>query len=197
MNLDGLYDRAVAAPGWLSHLEVSGPIDSGYLIWRDDAQAVCEEKLKRWMKQTEFQGGIELANAETQEERIEAVANRIKEIEIRCQSMDPIIAEAYREHLRYRHLVLLRSELRLHLEPKERIPDWKLERARAYRLDDLLAGQLNKKFMVCPVHKEKHGSLHVTHFGFCFGCLRSWDSISWLMEFDGLTFVQAVDRLST
>ena len=32
-----------------------------------------------------------------------------------------------------------------------------IEKARAFRLDDLLADKLaGKKFMICPVHKEKH-----------------------------------------
>ena len=107
-----------------------------------------------------------------------------------------LIAEALREIGNYRRLVSLRAQLRMELIPPELMPQEVIDKARAYRLDDLLKGKLVKKFMKCPVHPEKHGSFYVTEYGFCFGCLRSWNAIGWLMDFEKMTFKQAVEYLA-
>ncbi len=134
-------------------------------------------------------------NAETPEEQLVAVTERIKRIEEMSAGQPFEIAEAVRDLGKYRQLVSLRARLRLELTPPECMPQDMIDRARAYRLDDLLAGQLVKKFMKCPVHAEEHGSFYVTSYGYCFGCLRSWNAIGWLMDFEKMTFRQAVERL--
>ncbi|WP_232679140.1 DNA primase [Nocardioides sp. R-C-SC26] len=52
---------------------------------------------------------------------------------------------------------------------------------------------------LCPFHDEKTPSFYVTPargFFHCFGCQETGDAFSFLMKMDGLSFVDAVERLS-
>src|SRR4028118_1337617 len=52
---------------------------------------------------------------------------------------------------------------------------------------------------LCPFHKEKSPSFHVSPergFFHCFGCKKSGNSIDFAMEIDGQTFVEAVRALA-
>lgn len=198
-QLDELYERAHTAPGWLSCLLEAGAINSNdekYLIWRDECDAETQGCLRTWAAQVERGGGIDMVNAETPSERFEAACRVIETIEKKCLSFTSEIAEAYREMLGYRKFLGLRAVLKLELDSPEMLPEWKVQKAREYRLDELLRSKLKRRFMKCPVHPEKHGSFFVTSFGYCFGCSRSWDAISWLMDFETMTFKGAVEWLS-
>lgn len=199
-ELDELYDRASVVPGWLSYLLEAKAIsdyEASYLIWRDECDAPVKKKIRIWEAQIESHGGLDVENAETPIEQLEAVTKRIKAIDSKCERQSYEIAETLREIGNYRRLVSLRAQLRMELVPPELMAQDKIEKARAYRLDNLLKGKLLKKFMVCPIHPEKHGSFYVTSYGFCFGCLRSWNSIGWLMDFEKMTFKQAVEYLAS
>ena len=198
-ELDELYGRAHKTPGWLSYLLEANAIDdreSEYLIWRDECEAPVEKKMRLWEAQIESAGGLEIYNAETSEEQLIAVTNRIQQIDKETTSQPYEIAETIREICRYRQLVSLRAQLRLELVAPEIMPQWMIDKARAYRLDDLIQDKLKRGFMKCPVHAEDHPSFHVTSYGYCFGCLKSWNSIGWLMDFEKMTFRQAVEYLA-
>lgn len=52
---------------------------------------------------------------------------------------------------------------------------------------------------LCPFHKEKTPSFHVSEergFYHCFGCSASGDAFKFVMEVEGLSFVEAVRRLA-
>lgn len=50
---------------------------------------------------------------------------------------------------------------------------------------------------LCPFHNEKTPSFHVYENGFhCFGCGASGDAISWIMQTQGLEFMEAVTALA-
>lgn len=197
-ELDELYERASPNNGWLSALvnaKAICPQEKRYLIWRDNCDAPTQRKLRIWTEQVERNGGIDMVNAETPQERFEEVCKVIQRIEQRVLNFTSDIAMAYRDLFGYHKFLNLRAVLKLEMDGPEMLPEWKLQKAREYRLDDLLKEHLKKRFMKCPVHGEKHGSFFVTSFGYCFGCGRSWDSIGWLQEFDKMTFKQAVEFL--
>jgi DNA primase len=52
---------------------------------------------------------------------------------------------------------------------------------------------------LCPFHQEKTPSFHVTEsrgFYHCFGCKAGGDAVRFLMDHDGLSFPEAVERLA-
>lgn len=57
----------------------------------------------------------------------------------------------------------------------------------------------NNHSACCPFHNEKSPSFSVSHtkqFYHCFGCGVSGDAITFLMEFDRLSFVEAIEQLA-
>lgn len=76
-----------------------------------------------------------------------------------------------------------------------------IQRAKDYPFNLLVDLQKDKGFIQCPFHSEKKGSFYITstkgnNRAYCFGCGKSFDPISFLMERDNLTFVQAVKKLN-
>ncbi|MCK5807770.1 DNA primase [bacterium] len=52
---------------------------------------------------------------------------------------------------------------------------------------------------LCPFHQEKTASFHIntdTQFYYCFGCQAHGTAITFLMEIDGLSFMEAVNTLA-
>ncbi|MFT3872237.1 MAG: DNA primase [Nocardioides sp.] len=74
------------------------------------------------------------------------------------------------------------------------------------RIDEVISGYVTLRNAgggsqkgLCPFHDEKSPSFHVTparQFWHCFGCGEGGDVFTFLMKIDGLTFVEAVERLA-
>jgi len=81
---------------------------------------------------------------------------------------------------------------------KQYITDHMIEAAKDYPIEKL-AGDVGKNGMkICPFHEDKSPSMYVKNgYAYCFGCGRSWDSIAWIMDRDGLDFISAVKHLNT
>jgi hypothetical protein len=58
--------------------------------------------------------------------------------------------------------------------------------------------EFKKNMAVCPFHPDKDPSMSYnpkTNKAHCFSCNKTWDSIDFLMELEGLSFNEAVRRL--
>ena len=78
------------------------------------------------------------------------------------------------------------------------ITDFMVETARAYPMDKLVEFQKNKA--LCPAHEDKTPSLYYDkkrNRAHCFACDKSWNPIDWLIEFDGMSFKEAVKQLNS
>lgn len=72
-----------------------------------------------------------------------------------------------------------------------------IERAREYPLDGLVPALRDGRRIPCPFHKGEGNNFSVKNGrGHCFTCGENADSIKWLMEFDGMEFMQAVRYLN-
>ena len=71
-----------------------------------------------------------------------------------------------------------------------------IERAREYSIEQLLETG-GKKIVRCPFHDDKHssGSIKWNRLH-CFVCDKTWGPIDLVMEKEGLSFVEAVERLT-
>ena len=87
------------------------------------------------------------------------------------------------------------------IAPREgQITDDDIARARQYPFDELHPfGRKSGKvrFGLCPWHEQKTGSfaLYDDNHVHCFSCGKSWDTIAFVQEKEGLSFIQAVRRL--
>lgn len=74
------------------------------------------------------------------------------------------------------------------------ISEAEIERARQYPITDLIE---NRRMMAkCPFHPDKTASLYLkNNFYHCFGCQKSGDVISFVMETKNMSFKEAVNYL--
>ncbi len=64
---------------------------------------------------------------------------------------------------------------------------------------DLKAAGSNRFVGLCPFHQEKTPSFSVTRdrqMFYCFGCQRSGDALSFVRDFEGVTFLEALQKLA-
>ena len=64
---------------------------------------------------------------------------------------------------------------------------------------DLKAAGPNRFVGLCPFHQEKTPSFSVTRdrqMFYCFGCQRSGDALSFVRDFEGVTFLEALQKLA-
>jgi hypothetical protein len=71
-----------------------------------------------------------------------------------------------------------------------------IERARVYPFTELI--EFRNKQTLCPFHNDKTPSMYLYKDNrvYCFGCNRGWDTIGFIVERDGLSFVEAVRQLN-
>jgi hypothetical protein len=91
------------------------------------------------------------------------------------------------------------------LSPKDKgekqITEEEVERAKEYPFEELIKPVKvygREHFMAtCPFHSEKTPSFYVKNkFAYCFGCGKSVDTIAFVMETEGLSFIEAVHKLT-
>ena len=82
------------------------------------------------------------------------------------------------------------------------ITDEMIQRARDYPFEDLLPGELKRGRCACPIHGGDNAMSFMVkdNYGKCFSC--GWpngkpgDTIQYVMDTQGLTFMEAVRKLS-
>ncbi len=79
---------------------------------------------------------------------------------------------------------------------KHGISDDDIERARQHPFENLI--EFKRNMARCPFHEDRDPSMHLyreQNRVHCFSCNRSWDTIQFLRERDGLTFREAIKIL--
>ena len=75
------------------------------------------------------------------------------------------------------------------------LPPEQIERARNYPLKDLVG--TNKNIAQCPFHDDRTASMNIkNNYYHCHACNLTGDTIDFLMRRDGLTFKEAVLKLT-
>ena len=82
------------------------------------------------------------------------------------------------------------------IEPNYKVTEQDIEMARDHPIIDLLFETPKRGYIHCPFHAEKTPSCKVyeNHIH-CFGCQKHLDSIGYLMETQGITFINSVKYL--
>ena len=75
------------------------------------------------------------------------------------------------------------------------ITDEDIERAKDFPFSELI--KANKSgYALCPFHKDTRPSFYIrNNWGYCFSCGKAVDTIQFIMETEGLSFIQAVKVL--
>jgi len=75
------------------------------------------------------------------------------------------------------------------------ITEDEIRRAKEYPFTNL--HEFKNKMALCPFHSDKHPSMHLfqDNHVYCFSCARGWDTIAFVMQRDGLSFVEAIKKL--
>jgi hypothetical protein len=78
---------------------------------------------------------------------------------------------------------------------KDDITDDDIRRAREYPFEELY--EFKRGMALCPFHDDRNPSFSLhNNRATCFGsCGKTWDTISFVMEKEGLSFIDAVKRL--
>lgn len=116
--------------------------------------------------------------------------NRLIEMILTQEHLEKILQEIIKAQ---GEIISLRQPER---ERKDRITPEMIENARAFPFSELVG--FTRNAARCPFHGDKSPSfiLLKDNRARCFGaCSKTWDTIGFLMEKEGLTFPQAVRRL--
>lgn len=90
---------------------------------------------------------------------------------------------------------LQRRVIALRDDKKSSITDAMIQTAKDYPFTDL--HQFRNGTCICPFHADKAPSmkLYSNNTVHCFSCQKSWDTIAFIRELEGLSFPDAVKRL--
>lgn len=89
----------------------------------------------------------------------------------------------------------LMSEYRVLTGKEERVTGEDIAKAKEYPITNLIESRRN--MAKCPFHPDKTASLYLkNNFFHCFGCDKSGDVIDFVMETEGMSFKEAIRRLT-
>lgn len=78
---------------------------------------------------------------------------------------------------------------------RDRVTEEQMQQAREFPITQLLDKKVGEK-VICPGHDDKNASAHVYAWGVkCFVCGSHYNAVGWLMQVNGLTFIEAVRDL--
>lgn len=218
MDLYFLIRRHV---GWLNECKCAGfsQEDLLFLEKLDDALAGYrpDDHITEWEKEIEGMGGHQIYFAETDDEKIKLLSEKIADIyrdyEKSMWADEPYVDRAIKLMLSgVKRLEKVRRGIRgqqLHKDEMEkmradptyksdRITDRDIESARAYPIERLIPEfEMSRGgYVKCKWHEDTRPSMLVKNgFAYCFSCQKTVDSIRWLMEVDNMNFVDAVKYL--
>ena len=77
---------------------------------------------------------------------------------------------------------------------KDSISKEMIQAAQDYPFEEL--HEFKRNFALCPFHEDKTPSMSLkNNRAKCWSCNKSWDTIQFVMDKDGMTFKEAVLRL--
>lgn len=80
-------------------------------------------------------------------------------------------------------------------QDKQTITDDMIQQAKAYPFEELL--EFKRGYTKCPFHDDRTPSMSLKNNRIrCFSCNKTWDTIAYVMDKEGLTFPEAVRRLN-
>lgn len=93
-------------------------------------------------------------------------------------------------------ILRLQGKIIVMRNPKQySVSDEEVEKARNYPIEEL--AQLKGDFGCCPFHGDKNPSMHkLDNRVHCFSCHKTWDTIDYVRELEGLQFGEAVKYLN-
>lgn len=194
-ELESLYEIASVKNGWLSKLQQNMNVsaeDTRYLEWLDDRMTAMAQKVEAFKLEDESSVAHQLIEVNDHIHAIEKEAEKYlgdeKFLFIGLSEIDELMSKRWK----------LRNALLSKCLPDRevRISDTEIDRARLVPLYKVIKNLPKNRFMLCPFHKEKTPSFKVFERGYCFGCGVSIDSIGWLMNSFGYSFIQSVKHLN-
>ncbi len=86
-------------------------------------------------------------------------------------------------------------QIRMRNEKTHGITDEMIQRAKDFPLESLVDPGRNR-MVSCPGHEDNKPSCYIkNNYAYCCSCGRSWDTIEWVSDMEGLNFIEAVRRL--
>lgn len=195
-------------PGWFSHCQKAG-YDKNELLFLENMAEInhsTEDKLGVWNREVNSSFGPEIHFEEDADKKISMLSGMIERAWSLMRRLREVDTSYLERDLVYKLINIkglekLRKRLRANQchrpsEHKDGITDDQIVRAREYPLENIVeVGKQGR--ILCPWHTDNRPSGLVKNgFFFCFACGEWADSLKWVMKTEGLSFVDAVRKLS-